>query len=58
MHIGKITENGLKILKEKDYFRKNESTWEDICDRTYQEDDLYGDTYPIYLCENCFNELW
>lgn len=28
------------------------------CGRTCQEDDLYGDTYPIYLCGNCFNELW
>jgi len=43
--MGKITENGLKILKEKDYFRKNESTWEDICDR-------------IIKTGFCFNKLW
>ena len=28
------------------------------CGKTCQENDLYGDTYTIYLCGNCFNELW
>ena len=28
------------------------------CGKTCQENDLYGDTYPIYLCGNCFDELW
>ena len=28
------------------------------CGKTCQENDLYGDKYPIYLCGDCFNELW
>ena len=28
------------------------------CGKTCQENDLYGDTDPIYLCKNCFDELW
>lgn len=31
--MGKITENGLKILQEKKYFKEGESSWEDIVER-------------------------
>lgn len=31
--MGKITENGLLILKEKEYFKEGEHAWKDICKR-------------------------
>lgn len=28
------------------------------CGGIYQENDLYRDINPVYLCENCFTKIW
>jgi hypothetical protein len=28
------------------------------CGGICQENDLYGDINPVYLCENCFTKTW
>ena len=31
--MAQLTENAIKLLKEKKYFRDNENTWDDLCNR-------------------------